>query len=579
MCAIFGFTAPKNGALLSNMSIALKHRGPDSVGFLETDSFSVGLNRLAVLDIEGGMQPCKYEHIVSAMNGEIYNFKELRRELELKGYIFKSNHSDAELIPAAYLEWGMDFVEHLHGMFAIAIYDVRCKELILCRDPVGKKPCYYSIGSDGIYFASEIKALQSVGFGFNVSNNALMSFLTKKSVSSPYSIYEDIKQVPPATIMLFRGKNILREHTYWEPKFDGNLLCTSEEECIDIVADEILAAVRRRCDMDVEFGSFLSGGVDSSLVSVLTAEHAKKRLKTFTLVYEDDIFGKNEDEKFADIIANQIGAERYTYRLGHEEVWSSIPAVLQSFDEPFSATISPYFLCSLVAKHVKVALCGDGADELFGSYFTHRYSAELDAGGDSNINNIEWRKRLLTFNDDELSEMFGRKITYLPLREVGSHATTQLHKTLESEFLDQFPNQVLKYADRLSMAHSVEVRSPFLDKRLVEIVGHIPSSLKIKNKEVKYILKKAALKFLPRELVYRPKEGFVLPIWTWMDTVWKERIKKTLQLSDIYSDFGIQKEYVDGLLMEFEYGAKHHAKIWSLVVLAIWNRDRKRAFK
>ncbi|HOI83469.1 MAG TPA: asparagine synthase-related protein, partial [Campylobacterales bacterium] len=144
---------------------------------------------------------------------------------------------------------------------------------------------------------------------------------------------------------------------------------------------------------------------------------------------------------------------------------------------------------------------------------------------------------------------------------------------------DQFPNQVLKYADRLSMVHSVEVRSPFLDKNFVELAGHIPGSIKIKNKEVKYILKKAALKFLPKELVYRPKEGFVLPVWRWMDTIWKERVKKTLQTSDITIDFGIRSEYVNKLLKEWDDGAKHHAKIWSLLMLAIWNRDRKNAFK
>jgi len=235
-------------------------------------------------------------------------------------------------------------------------------------------------------------------------------------------------------------------------------------------------------------------------------------------------------------------------------------------------------LCSLVAKHVKVALCGDGADELFGSYLTHRRSAQLDADGESGIDNLAWRRNLSVFNDEELSQMFGRSVYMSPPHRGGLHTLTQLHQTLEGEFCDQLPNQVLKYADRLSMAHSVEIRSPFLDKKFVELIGHIPSSLKIKEGEVKYILKKAALKFLPEELVFRPKEGFVLPVWKWMDTVWKDRIKKILLESDMADDFGIQKIYVNQLLVEWDLGMPHHPKLWSLLMLTFWNQGRKNAF-
>ncbi len=579
MCAIFGFSGIKNRILLEKMSNALWHRGPDSKGTWESEECSMGLDRLAILDIDGGMQPCAYKHVVSVMNGEIYNFKELRRKLEGLGYVFKSDHSDAELIPAAYMEWGLDFVNHLNGMFAIAIWNTNTKELILIRDFTGKKPCYYSVRGGEVYFASEIKALLAAGFGTGISKKAVVSFLAKKSVEAPLSIYDDIKQIRPASIVVFKNGVIIDEINYWAPRFDGSLQLANDEEYVSLIVNQLMLSVKNRCDMDVEFGSFLSGGLDSSLITTLTAMNSSKKLKTFTLVYEDDIHGKSDDEKFAAIVADRIGADRYIYRLGHEEVWSSMPAVLSAFDEPFSATISPYFLCSLVSRYVKVALCGDGADELFGSYFTHRHSAELDSDDVLDSDNTEWRKKLLVFNGSELSEMFGIHTTATPLREAGEYATTQLHKTLESEFLDQFPNQVLKYADRLSMAHSVEVRSPFLDKDFIELAGHIPSDIKIKNKEVKYILKKAALRFLPHELVYRPKEGFVLPIWKWMDTVWKERIKKTLLLSDISSDFGIRKEYIDRIVKEWEGGAPHHAKIWSLSVLSIWNRDRKNALK
>ena len=578
MCGIFGFTASKNRVFLEKMGDLLRHRGPDSKRVWESDECSMGLDRLAILDIEGGIQPCCFQVVTSVMNGEIYNHKELRKELENLGYCFVSNHSDAELIPAAYLEWNLDFVNHLEGMFAIALWDANSKKLILARDAMGKKPCYYAIRDGGVYFASEIKALRSIGFGANACNDALISFLAKKSVESPVSIYTDIVQLPPATIAVFENGILKQTKKYWTPRFDGNLLLASEEEYVELIVAELLRSVKIRCNTDVEFGSFLSGGLDSSLVSTLAAAHTNKRLKTFTLTYEDSIVGKNEDERFAAIIAEKIGADRYIYRLGHEEVWNAIPAVLASFDEPFSATISPYFLCSLVAQHVKVALCGDGADELFGSYLTHRRSAKLDEEGKIGIDNLAWRKNLSIFNDEELSQMFGRSVYTSAPHGLGLHALTQLHQTLESEFCDQLPNQVLKYADRLSMAHSVEIRSPFLDKKFVELIGHIPSNLKIKESEVKYILKKAALNFLPEELVFRPKEGFVLPVWKWMDSVWKDRIKKILLESDMEDDFGIQKKYVNQLLVEWDLGIPHHAKLWSLLMLSIWNQGRKNAF-
>lgn len=560
------------------MGKALIHRGPDSQGFWESDECSMGLDRLAILDIEGGMQPCCLQDVASVMNGEIYNFRELRKELEGLGYRFHSDHSDAELVPAAYLQWGLDFVRHFEGMFAIALWDSKKKRLVLARDPMGKKPCYYGIKDGAVYFASEIKALRSIGLGAEISDDALVSFLAKKSVESPMSIYADIAQLPPATIAVFENGFLKKQIKYWEPKFDGNLLLASEGEYVELITSELLRSVKMRCNMDVEFGSFLSGGLDSSLVSVLAAAHTNKRLKTFTLTYEDSIPGKNEDERFAAMIADKIGADRYIYRLGHEEVWNLMPAVLAAFDEPFSATVSPYFLCSLVSEHVKATLCGDGADELFGSYMTHRYSADMDNNGKNNLDNRAWRQSLAVFTDMELSEMFGRHVKTTVPKIGGLHATTQLHKTLEGEFCDQLPNQVLKYADRLSMAHSVEIRSPFLDKKFVELIGHIPSSLKIKDSEVKYILKKAALKFLPEELVFRPKEGFVLPVWRWMDTVWRDRIKKIILESDITDDFGIQKTYVNKLLREWEYGTPHHTKIWSLLMLTIWNQGRKNAF-
>lgn len=574
MCAIYGFVAPRSGEKLSMMGIALRHRGPDESGRWESDQCSMGLERLAILDIEGGKQPCVSGEVVTVLNGEIYNFRALRRELEQKGHRFVSDHSDAELIPAAYREWGERFPEHLDGMFAIAVWDAARQKLLLVRDPAGKKPCYYGFRGDELYFASEIKALRAVGIGEKVSEEGLISFLSKKSVESPLSIFEAIVQLPPATVAVFKNGKKSDERRYWRPKFDGALILSDEEEYVELLDQALIEAVRKRCDMDVEYGAFLSGGIDSSLIATLSSKYAGIRLKTFTLAYEDSISGKDEDERFAAEVARNIGAERFVYRLGHAEAWNSMRDILGAFDEPFSATVSPYFLCGLVSKHVKAVLSGDGADELFGSYLTHRRSAQMDDGVLANEENSRWRASLSVFSDEELSVLFGKKVCGVPYAKAHNHAATQLHQTLESEFLTQLPDQVLKYADRLSMAHGVEVRSPFLDKRFIELAGHIPSALKIRGGEVKYILKKTALRHLPPELVFRPKEGFVLPVWRWMDTHWRDRVKENLLESDMVEMYGFSRPFMEKIVAEWAAGAPHHPKIWSLLMLSLWNGGR-----
>lgn len=529
MCGIFGFTKAPDRELLLKMGESLRHRGPDAQGFWQDENCSLGLDRLAIVDIAGGMQPCVSNGIVSVMNGEIYNFIELRSELEAFGHKFSSDHSDAELLPAAYLQWGEEFVSHLDGMFAVAIWDARSRRLLLARDHVGKKPLYYGFVGKRLIFGSEIKAVRCAGLGGTICKEALACFLQKKNTTAPLTIYEDIKQLLPATLAVWDGEK-LQQKNYWKPNFNGEWE-GSEVEYAAMILRELERAVEIRCRTDVEFGAFLSGGLDSSLIATLAARRTKKQLQTFTLCYDEPIAGKDEDERFAQMVADKIGAKRHILRIGHEDVWSALPSVLGAFDEPFSATISPYFLCSLVAKYVKVALAGDGADEIFGSYKTHRDAALL--GGEA------------------------------------------LNKTLEEEFCDQLPNQVLTYADRLSMAHSVEVRSPFLDRRLVEMVGRIPSRYKIKNGEVKYILKVAAKELLPQQLIWRKKEGFVLPVWRWMESVWSERVNEVLNESDMYERFGIDKSDVLMLLAEFKNGAPHHAKIWGFVNLAVWSRGNR----
>lgn len=396
----------------------------------------------------------------------------------------------------------------------------------------------------------------------------------------------------------------MNNYKYWDIEFKRENSLKDENEYKEAIIFELEQSVRRRMDMDVEYGSYLSGGIDSSLVSAILVNQGAKNLKTFTLSYESDFLHKQEDTKFARIMANKLGTEHYEYVLTANEVWKELPNVLKSFDEPFSGVISTYFITKFIAQHVKVAMSGDGADELFGSYLTHRLSSPIqylhqfsnipkfDAlttkdksilrPFDSEIEynkliklydkqNFIWRNKLLVFSREDISKLFNGEIDVIPFKEtLNIDGKTELDLTLESEFKDQLPNQVLAFVDRLSMVHSVEVRCPFLDYKFIEMVAKIPSHLKIKNGDVKFILKQAALKYLPNDLVNRKKEGFVMPVYKWMESIWYKNVRDIILDSDIFHDFDMNKNYMEQLLNELKQGKNHFAKIWNIFNLVIW---------
>ena len=622
MCGICGFTGKHNLKLLKEMCNTLFSRGPDGEGFYSDEKINLGVRRLSIVDVQYGKQPVYNEegNIVLVFNGEIYNHLELRKKLEEKGHKFRSHHSDTEVIVHLYEEFGEKWVKWVNGMFAVAIWDRRNKKLLLYRDRIGIKPLYYSVLKKQIIFASEIKAILAhpvVSGEFNFS--ALHHYFDLKNISAPSTAYKDIRQLLPANYLIYQAGNI-EIKSYWELDFSETLNGISEQEAAQHIMKIFEDSVKLRMKCDVPYGAYLSGGVDSSAVTVFMRRNQKWPVKTFSLVYTDklegDFFGKSTDTKYAQQMSRYLGTEHYEYEMRASEVPNSLPKIMQSFDEPFSGTISTYFLSILINKHVKVALSGDGSDELFGSYLTHRLSwpihnylklrkkgkAELAQMSEkekkilypfntreklqflksiANPDISKWRSSLHVFRSNEKKNLFSKKFLdlsgevndtkiYKKLREQAT-AIDPLNLSLEYDQKQLLPDQILSFVDRLSMAHSIEVRVPFLDHRLVEFVAKLPGKMKIKNGINKYIWKQAVKGILPKKIIERPKEGFVLPVFKWIDGELKTYIERVLSPGRISQHGFWNKGYVIELLKEHHSNKiKHSAKLWNLVCFQIW---------
>ena len=546
-------------AVTETMLATLRHRGPDDGHVVQGERFALGARRLAILDLQHGRQPMSNEDgsIWACENGELYNYPQLRPRLLKSGHQLHTT-CDTEVLPHLYEEHGAGLPEHIDGMFAIAVWDEKTQTGLLARDRMGKKPLYYWHSGDVLYFASELKALLTVpGFTRRINLEAMHHFISLKHVPHPLTIFKDVYMLPPAHRLTFRPGEQPVISRYWDVDFtvDPDLDRQPEEALTEELIRLLGQGVKRRLLSDVPIGFFLSGGLDSSLSTALAAE-AAGRIKTFTLTYanESTTPGKEQDRRWARWVAEKYGTEHHEETIEFSNYPDNLRKILGSFDEPFAGVVSSYFLSQLIARHVKVALSGDGADELFGSYLSHRlaqpmaqfpeyqrtgnadlirpfenrpeYLQGLLGSGDTPAPDWEWRAKLLVFGEDEkrslyhpdLQRQLARTSTADYLRESFARltATDPLNRILEAEFKTIFPDQVLTYGDRLSMAHSLEVRSAYLDTDVVTFAARLPGRVKIKTGDTKYLLKQAARRYFPAEMVDRPKEGFLMPVTQWM---------------------------------------------------------------
>jgi asparagine synthase (glutamine-hydrolysing) len=611
VCGIAGVFGKADSATVTTMLRRIAHRGPDDEFLVSGRQFTLGARRLAILDVEGGRQPLSNETgtVWAAQNGEIYNFLELRPSLEAKGHRFRTR-TDTEVIPHLYEEWGTEFPARLLGMFAIALWDDTRETGCLIRDHTGKKPLYFLEQPGALYFASEIKCLLAVpGYTRRIDPIAIHHFLSYKHVPAPDTAFAGIKSLGPAQTLTWSARQGVSISTYWTLSWapDPGWERMDEPEIALRIAARLKEGVRRRLLSDVPIGFFLSGGLDSSLSTALAATLSPGRIKTFTLTYdaESSTPGKDEDRRWARAIAEQYGTEHHEERVTVGSFAEEFPAILRQFDQPFSGVVAPFFLSRLIGRHVRVALSGDGADELFGSYLSHRLAGVIHdyvTRGPSVLREpwfhdsatlveaiadpdpARWRARLAVFGEAEKRSLYTRDFaaavgsassdTHLASYFARPTATDPLNRVLEAEFRGIFPDQVLAFVDRLSMAHSLETRTAYLDREFVELAASLPGRMKIRNGENKYLLKIAAAPYLPAALVRRPKEGFVMPVNQWLMSGLEDFTSRVLDPVKVRAAGLVRPDAVAELVQRCRAGDGSLAnRVLSLIALHAWWND------
>lgn len=566
MCGIAGFVGHGDEPLLRRMTDRISHRGPDADGFFVDDQYAVhlGHRRLSILDIAGGVQPMATAdgRFVIVFNGEIYNFKQLREELINVGARFRTDHSDTEVLLHGYRQWGEDLPNHLNGMWAFAIHDREKNELFLSRDRFGKKPLFYSASPEGFVFASELTALREhPGVSGSLSQLALKKYFAYGFVPAPHTFFEGVSKLPAGhslTVDLNSFSVRVRLNWSYVPEPFDTIPNDAEERWSEELLALLDAAVQRRLVADVPVGTFLSGGIDSSLVSALAIRHTgKDKLQAFSIGFEEADF---DETGYATQVANHIGARHVVERLSIQRALAILPRLARDLDEPISdSSILPtYLLCEHARKHVTVALGGDGADELFAGYdpfkalrYAKWYSSLVPRPMHKAISLVASRlpvshgymsfdfrvKRMLSGLDHgahlrlpvwmaplsqaELQDLFQEPID---LEEIYAEAIEAWESCASSDPVDRtiaffirlyLQDDILTKVDRAAMLNSLEVRSPFLDIEFVDFVRRLPASFKLRGNTTKWILKRAAERLLPREVIYRRKQGFAVPIGRW----------------------------------------------------------------
>ena len=622
MCGICGFCffdeRPVNIDILKKMTTTLQHRGPDDEGYHTDVGIALGHRRLSIIDLDTGKQPIHNEDetIYVVFNGEIYNFPELKKELEKKGHRFYTK-TDTEVLVHLYEEKGERCVEHLAGMFAFAIWDGNRKKLLLARDRIGIKPLYYVYNGTGLAFASEPKALLQLPWvEGGLDPQGLSHYLTYDFIPAPFCIYADIRKVPPGYQVIYRNGD-LRCEKYWDldlsDRFDRNL---DERELCDLIWREFCQVIKTHLISDVPVGVLLSGGIDSTSVLAALRYEGVDDVKTFSIGFDDPSF---DESRYFRKAASFFKTEHHEEVLAPYKLIDILPKVASILDEPLAdASIMPTYLLSRFTKgYVKVALGGDGGDELFAGYPTYqafllsRYyeklpwvmrslteavvkrlpvsfdNMSLDFRAKKFIYGIPYPSVeryyiwMGTFPPEEKEELLASVIKRR-LEDLNSFNLLHDHlrdKIFSSElgkllYLDTklyLQDGVLAKVDRASMAHGLEVRVPFLDHRFVELVTGIPETLKLKGFTTKYLWKKAIRGRIPDEIGKRGKKGFGIPIGKWFLEELKELMlellsERRLKEQGIFNPAAVKRLVADHLARRVD----NRKKLWNLLVFQLW---------
>ena len=591
MCGIIGITGKNistyNKEILDAMLSTLSKRGPDDRGILSFPNCILGQTRLSIIDLSsGGHQPMKdnQKNITIVFNGEIYNYKELKKELEERGYSF-STKSDTEVILKAYQEYGYDCPKYLDGMFAFIIWNNEKKQLFMARDRFGKKPLYYTFDDKkNLLIASEIKALfKSKQIKGKINYEVIDNYLTLMYIPPWKTVYKNINVIPPASFAVFEN-NDLQIKKYWQLEKKG--IQTTYERAKEDVRRLLTMSIKKRMIADVEIGSFLSGGVDSTLVTALAQSFSKTPIKTFSVGYQDYI----DELPFAVEAAKKIKTDHHTLQ-AKDDMVQELKTTIEYFDEPHadSSNFPQYLLSKLAATKVKVALSGDGADELFlgyGWYTRHKnlsYRAHFKEKVFMNAFD-GYIKAVQIFTTKERKNLW-KDISHINKNfisnEVKNSKLSSVEKINLFDLTTYLPGQLLTKADRMGMMNSLEVRSPFLDHHLVEFVYNLPDDYKTDDTVFKRILKDILQETMPHKFVHRRKQGFGAPVKKWLrEESFENEIQTKLhnKTADIYSF--LNEGFVKTLLDDFYLRGndRYNYKIWVLYCLELWFNSHKQYF-
>ncbi|OLB60622.1 MAG: asparagine synthase (glutamine-hydrolyzing) [Acidobacteria bacterium 13_2_20CM_2_66_4] len=619
MCGITGkFSyggAPIDPELLTAMTDAVTHRGPDAAGYYLGDGIGLGHRRLSIIDLSTGDQPLTNEDrtVWVVFNGEIYNFHEVRRELEAAGHRF-CTRSDTEVIVHGYEEWGDECVSRFGGMFAFALWDVRRRRLMLARDRLGVKPLYFARLPNGLVFGSEIKSLlQDESVPREWRADALDAYLTLEYIPGPATIYEHVEKLPPGHVLIAEGGEV-RLRQYWDLRFTGDGDAGREDEYLERLDALLRDSVRMRLISDVPIGAFLSGGIDSSTVVAYMVETSDAPVVTTSVGFAERAFDELEHAR---VVAEHLGCEHHPV-VANPDVRDLLPKLAWHFDEPFAdpSAVPTYYVSAAARERVTVALSGDGGDELWAGYARHRVE--------------QWEARVRGWLGPWVSRIAGHVGRQLPRGIKGARAIGHLalspddacaHKHAYDIFeadrkaalytadfkralrgADPFAtfraawnacgspdpldralyvdvktymlDDILTKVDRMSMAVSLETREPLLDHRLLEFAATVPTSLKLRGNRGKYLLRRVLERRVPRAILERPKQGFEPPTGEWLCGPLAEMTGDLLLDGRLHRRGLFRRDQIERMWGEHRTGRRdHRERLWTLVMLELWFRE------
>ena len=594
------------------MLTAIFHRGPDEDGRLVDGPLAMGMRRLSIIDLADGQQPIYDEsgRYAVVFNGEIYNYRELRKELIGRGHQFKTN-SDTEVIVHLFEEHGPACVDDLRGMFGFAVWDHRTQELFIARDRMGIKPLYFTRTADAIVFGSEIKSLlQHPEVNVSLDHQALAAFLSLKYVPAPRTMFAGIESLPPAHCMTIAADQVTIRR-YWDVSYEKPATPRTEEQYADELDVHLREAISLRLRADVPFGAFLSGGIDSSVIVAYMSELLNEPVKTFSVGFAG---GEEADElPYADKVAKHFGCDHHTLVINGNDFVEHAESVLWHLDQPIAdqATAATHMVAKLARQHVKMVLTGEGGDELFAGYARYvgnqyekffrplpGFAGRMIRGGIDYLPGMRRGKIALAaltqrdeatrlsnwfpmLNDDAKQRLISDRLrefdtptsAYFAQQLERCDATEPLDRMLHADCNLWLPDYLLLRGDKLTMANSLEARIPLLDQELVKFAAALPANMKLRGKTRKYLLKKVAARYLPDEIIHRRKQGFPIPIDAWMRNEAKPMVHDLLANDSVARRGLFNPQVVANMLSRHESGTHDYAtELWGLMSIEMWMR-------